>query len=156
MTKENRFNLEFFKPSKPTANTEIPMSGSGVHAGFPSPADDFIEKRLDVNKIVIKHPDATFFARVEGDSMKDEHIEDGDILVVDKAEEPVNGSLVVAFIDGEFTLKRLNMENGRILLVPANDNYQPIEVTPDNEFIVWGVVRWVLKDTTKHVRSRGL
>lgn len=124
---------------------EIPLVQSAVHAGFPSPADDFLEGSLDLNSLVICHPEATFFARVEGDSMKDEGIVEGDILVVDKAVEPYDGCLAVAYVDGEFTLKRVKLEPDRILLIPANPNYQTIEISPENDFAVWGVVRWILK-----------
>lgn len=123
----------------------IPLTQSGVHAGFPSPADDFLEGSLDLNQLVIRHPEATFFARVEGDSMKDEGIAEGDILVVDKAVEPYDGCLAVSYIDGEFTLKRVRIEPDRIQLVPANPRYRTIEISPDNDFAVWGVVRWILK-----------
>lgn len=121
------------------------MAESPVHAGFPSPAEDFLEGSLDLNSLVIKHPEATFFARVEGDSMMGEGIVEGDILVVDKAVEPYDGCLAVAYIDGEFTLKHVRIEPGRIRLVPANPNCPTIEIGPDEEFSVWGVVRWVLK-----------
>lgn len=121
------------------------MAESSVHAGFPSPADDFLEGALDLNGLVIKHPEATFFARVEGDSMQDEGIAEGDILVVDKAEEPFDGCLAVAYVDGEFTLKRVRMEQDRLLLVPANPKYPTIEITAENDFAVWGVVRWIVK-----------
>ncbi len=125
--------------------SDIPLAESTVHAGFPSPADDFLEGSLDLNSLVIKHPEATFFARVEGDSMKDEGITEGDILVVDKAGEPYDGSLAVAYIDGEFTLKRVRMEPDRILLVPANPKYPVIEIATGQDFAVWGVVKWVIK-----------
>lgn len=124
---------------------DIPLAESGVQAGFPSPADDFLEGSLDLNSLVIKHPEATFFARVEGDSMKDEGIVEGDLLVVDKAVEPYDGCLAVSYIDGEFTLKRVRMEADKILLVPANPKYKTIEITPDNEFSVWGVVNFIVK-----------
>lgn len=124
---------------------EIPLAESGVHAGFPSPADDFLEGSLDLNRLVVKHPEATFFARVEGDSMKDEGIVEGDLLVVDKAVRPYDGCLAVCYIDGEFTLKRVRMGKDRILLVPANPRYATIEISPDNEFAIWGVVRWLIK-----------
>ena len=116
-----------------------------VHAGFPSPADDFLEGSLDLNSLVIKHPEATFFARVEGDSMQDEGIAEGDILVVDKAIEPFDGCLAVAYVEGEFTLKRVRMEPDRILLVPANPRYKIIEIAAGQDFAVWGVVRWIVK-----------
>lgn len=136
--------LKIYRPQhdKPV---EIPLAESGVHAGFPSPADDFLEGSLDLNNLVIKHPEATFFARVEGDSMKDEGIVEGDLLVVDKAVQPYDGCLAVAYVDGEFTLKRVRMEPDRILLIPANPKYKTIEISSDSEFAVWGVVKWVLK-----------
>jgi len=134
----------FFRPET-DAPTDLPLSGSTVHAGFPSPADDFTEGSLDLNRLVVRHPEATFFARVEGDSMKDEGIGEGDILVVDKAVAPYDGCLAVACVDGEFTLKRVRMEPGRMLLVPANPRYRVVEITPENEFSVWGVVRYVVK-----------
>ena len=137
-------NMAFLKPEI-SVPLEIPLAESGVHAGFPSPADDFLEGSLDLNSLVIRHPEATFFARVEGDSMKDEGIVEGDILVVDKSIEPYDGCLAVAFVDGEFTLKRVRMEPNKILLVPANPKYKVIEIFPDNEFSVWGVVRYVVK-----------
>lgn len=137
-------SLKIYYPETDTLS-EIPLAESSVHAGFPSPADDFLEGSLDLNSLVIKHPEATFFARVEGDSMKDEGITECDILVVDKAVEPYDGCLAVAYIDGEFTLKRVRMEPDRILLVPANPKYSVIEIAAGQDFAVWGVVRWVIK-----------
>lgn len=142
--KEQDSKLRIFQPELSDA-IEIPLSQSGVHAGFPSPADDFLEGSLDLNKLVIKHPEATFFARVQGDSMKDEGIAEDDLLVVDKAVRPYDGCLAVAYIDGEFTLKRVRFEPGRILLVPANAKYKTIEIMPDNEFAIWGVVNFIIK-----------
>lgn len=136
--------LKIYKPDS-SSSIEIPLSESSVHAGFPSPADDFLEGSLDLNKLVIRHPEATFFARVEGDSMKDEGIVEGDILVVDKAVEPFDGCLAVAYIDSEFTLKRVRFKPDKILLVPANPAYKIIEVAKEDAFCVWGVVRWVIK-----------
>lgn len=141
---EKKKEISIHKPDI-SASVAIPLSESSVHAGFPSPADDFLEESLDLNSLVIRHPEATFFARVEGDSMKDEGIVEGDILVVDKSVEPYDGCLAVAYIDGEFTLKRVKFEPDKILLVPANPKYKTIEISPDIEFSVWGVVRWVLK-----------
>lgn len=135
---------KIFRPDDRTSS-DIPLTESPVHAGFPSPADDFLEGSLDLNSLVIKHPEATFFARVEGDSMQDEGITEGDILVVDKSIEPFDGCLAVAYIDGEFTLKRVRMEPDRILLVPANPKYPVIEIAAGQDFSVWGVVRWIVK-----------
>ena len=136
--------LSVYKPDLDTS-PRIPFAESGVHAGFPSPAEDFLEGTLDLNRLVIKHPEATFFARVEGDSMCGEGIDDGDILVVDKAAEPFDGCLAVAYVDGEFTLKRVRIGRDAVELVAANPKYKNIRITPDNDFTVWGVVRWILK-----------
>lgn len=142
--KQPKDKLKIFQPEYKT-EIEIPLAESGVRAGFPSAADDFLEGSLDLNKLVVKHPEATFFARVEGDSMKDEGIAEGDLLVVDKAVRPYDGCLAVAYIDGEFTLKRVRIEPGKILLVPANPKYKTIEISPENEFAVWGVVQFIVK-----------
>lgn len=136
--------LEFFRPDQ-AGSAEAPLAQSGVHAGFPSPADDFVERRLDLGRALVPHPEATFFARVEGDSMKDECIEDGDLLVVDKSVEAADGDLTVSYLDGEFTLKRIRLRDGKIRLVPANPRYEVIEITPENDFSVWGVVTFVVK-----------
>ena len=140
--------LEWFKPDL-TAQLEVPLMDSGVHAGFPSPADDSIEQPLDLNKLVAPNPNATFFARVVGDSMKDAHIEEGDLLAVDKSADPLDGDVVVSFIDGEFTLKTIRFKGAQVWLVPANEKYKPIEVTTDCDFRVWGVVRYVIKKVKK-------
>ena len=137
-------SLKIYAPDSHTSS-DIPLAESSVHAGFPSPADDFLEGSLDLNSLVIKHPEATFFARVEGDSMQDEGIAEGDILVVDKAIEPFDGCLAVAYVEGEFTLKRVRMEPDRILLVPANPKYPVIEIAAGQDFAVWGVVWWIIK-----------
>lgn len=140
----NPKSLKIYCPGTDTSS-KTPLAESTVHAGFPSPADDFLEEPLDLNSLVIKHPEATFFARVEGDSMKNEGITEDDILVVDKAVEAYDGCLAVAYVDGEFTLKRVRMEPDRILLVPANPKYPTIEIAAGQNFAVWGVVRWVIK-----------
>lgn len=136
--------FEFFRPEQ-VGGAEAPLAQSGVHAGFPSPADDFIERRLDLGRALVPHPDATFFARVEGDSMRDECIEEGDLLVVDKSVEAADGDLAVCYLDGEFTLKRIRMRAGRVRLVASNPRYEAIEVTPENDFSIWGVVTFVVK-----------
>lgn len=125
----------------------LPLFLSHVSAGFPSPADDYIEKQLDINDLVIKHPAATFFVRVSGDSMRGAGIHSGDILVVDKALEPVNGKIIVAILDGEFTVKRIVFDGSGITLLPENASYLPIKVQPESEFQVWGVVTYVIHRT---------
>jgi len=124
--------------------SEIPFFSSSVSAGFPSPADDYIELSLDLNKHLIKHPSATFYARVKGDSMIDAGINDGDLLVVDRALEIYNNCIAVCIIDGEFTVKRLKKQKDKILLIPENKEYKPIEVSEFNDFEVWGIVAYVI------------
>lgn len=137
-------HIEIFESDNST-KVELPLSGNGVSAGFPSPADEYIEAKIDLNKELIRNPAATFFARVSGVSMVDDGIDDGDLLVIDKSLEPYNNALVVACLDGEFTLKRVRLESDCAWLVPANKSYKPIKVTSDNEFMIWGVVRYVIK-----------
>ena len=133
-----------------TFNTslKIPFASGGIKAGFPSPAQDYMSETLDFNKDLIKHPAATFYGRVKGDSMIDAGICGGDIVVIDRALEPSHGDIVVAFVDGEFTIKFLDMahkDEGYILLVPANKDYQPIKVYNQDNFTIWGVVAWTIK-----------
>ena len=121
-----------------------PLFLASVSAGFPSPAEDYIEGRLDLNRHLIKHPAATFFVRVAGDSMIGSGIHPGDILVVDRAVEPQDGSVIIAVLDGELTVKRITRREGRIYLVPDNCRYRPLEIIADMEFEVWGVVTAVI------------
>lgn len=121
-----------------------PYFSVSVSAGFPSPADDHMDRNLDLNALLIKHPSATFFVRVSGDSMVGAGIHDGDILVVDKALTAKDGSVVVAIINGEFTVKRIKKKDGNMYLWPENVNYKPILVTDAMDFEVWGVVRSVV------------
>lgn len=135
--------LDFYTPAL-DLELELPYIDAGIPAGFPSPAEDFSELRLDLNKELIKNPSSTFYARVKGWSMKDEGINDGDILVIDKSLEPKDGTLAVCYIDGEFTLKRIKIEKDKLLLMPANKAFKPIVVSSENEFIVWGIVTYVI------------
>lgn len=133
------------------------MAQSGIHAGFPSPATDYMTQAIDLNKELVRHPAATFYGRVVGDSMIDAGVEEGDILVIDKALDPQNGDMAVCFIDGEFTLKHLNFtidpvsNEKHLTLVPANEKYPSIEVTENSDFKMWGVVTYVIKKV-RHVR----
>jgi DNA polymerase V len=123
----------------------LPIVSSSVQAGFPSCADEYIDKRLDLNKLMIKHPAATFFVRVHGDSMKDAGIHSGDILVVDRALTPTTGKIVVAVIAGEFTVKRLQLGQGSISLKAENPLYPTMKITEGQEdFQIWGVVTYVI------------
>ncbi len=123
----------------------LPLHLSPVAAGFPSPADDFLEKCLDLNEYLVKNPPATFLVRVTGHSMKDAGIFDGDILVVDKSLQAVSGHIVVAILFDEFTVKTLKLSNGRAYLLPSNGRYKAIEVTPEMECEIWGVVTSVIR-----------
>lgn len=137
-------NLTIFKVDT-DSSLPLPYADGGIHAGFPSPAQDYMELAIDLNKELIKHPASTFYGRVVGDSMKDEGIEEGDILVIDKSLELMDDDLAVCFIDGEFTVKRVRLEPRAAWLVPSNTNYPPIKVTKDNEFMVWGIVTYTIK-----------
>jgi DNA polymerase V len=123
----------------------LPLVSAGISAGFPSPAMDFIDLTIDMNKHLIKHPSATFYGRVKGVSMKDAGIGDGDLLVIDKSIQPTNDKIAVCYIDGDFTVKRIKIKNDCIWLIPENETYTPIKVTSDNDFIIWGIVTHVIK-----------
>ncbi|WP_440427629.1 LexA family protein [Prevotella merdae] len=119
-----------------------------IKAGFPSPADDYLNDSLDFNRDMIKNPEATFYGRVSGDSMIDAGICDGDIAVIDRSLQPMDGNVIVAFVNGEFTIKYLDLkhkEEGYIELKPANSNYSPIRIDIEDNFRVWGVVVWTIK-----------
>jgi DNA polymerase V len=130
----------------PVRGSPMPLAlyASPVQAGFPSPADDHLEKRLDLNDHLVRHPAATFFVLAEGSSMTRAGIQSGDLLVVDRSLEAVDGDVVVAVLDGEFTVKRLRIRKGRPMLCPEADGYQPIVIGEDARFEVWGVVSAVV------------
>lgn len=120
-----------------------------IRAGFPSPAEDYLNETLDFNRDLIRHPEATFYGRVEGDSMIEAGICNGDIAVIDRSLEPQNGDIVVAYINEEFTIKYLDLKHrqeGYIELRPANKNFSPIRINQDDHFEVWGVVVWTIKN----------
>ena len=121
------------------------MAQDGIHAGFPSPATDYMTQAIDLNKELVKHPASTFYGRVVGDSMIDAGVDEGDILVIDKALEPKDGDMAVCFVDGEFTLKYLSMRSDRLVLKPANPRYPQIEITEGMDFKMWGVVTYIIK-----------
>jgi DNA polymerase V len=115
-----------------------------VSAGFPSPADDYLEDKLDLNQHLIKHEAATFFVKVKGDSMIGAGIHSGDLLIVDRALEPTDKSVVIAVVNGELTVKRICKRDGKLSLMPENGNYTPIPITTFTDFEVWGVVTHVI------------
>lgn len=131
--------FEFYTPDYST-EMDLPFVDTGISAGFPSPADDFIELSIDLNKTLIKNKDTTFFAKVKGHSMKNAGIYDGDLLVIDKSLEPQNNKIAICQIDGEFTVKRIKIEENIVWLIAENEDYKPIKVTPENEFMIWGIV----------------
>lgn len=122
----------------------LPLFLERVSAGFPSPADDYMEDRLDLNRYLVKHPAATFFVRASGDSMRGAGIRSGDILVVDRSLEPGNNSVVIAVINGELTVKRIMKSREKLFLIPENESYRPIEIRDGMDFEVWGVVTTVI------------
>ena len=125
---------------------QFPMAESGIKAGFPSPAQDYMTDGIDFNRELVHHRETTFCARVSGSSMDQAGIFDGDIVVIDKSLEARNGDVVAAYVDGGFTLKefRLDADGKSAWLIPANDEYQPIHVTEENNFIVWGVLTYTI------------
>lgn len=124
---------------------KLPLVNNGISAGFPSPALDFVDLSIDLNLHLIKHPSSTFYGLVKGHSMKNIGINDGDLLVIDKSIEPINNKIAVCYIDGEFTLKRIKLEKNQCWLIPENEQYQPIKVTEENDFLIWGIVTYVIK-----------
>lgn len=135
-------NIDFFTADV-SSELNLPIAES-IRAGFPSPAEEYIELAFDLNKELIKNPSSTFYGRVRGNSMIDAGINDGDILVIDKSIYPNNGKKAVCYIDGEFTLKTLSVTKTEIFLMPANKEFEPIKITSENEFMVWGIVTYVI------------
>lgn len=123
---------------------EADMLGE-VRAGFPSPADEEPREKLDLVRLLVRHPASTFFFRVGGTSMVEADMDEGDIIIVDRAIEPYNGCSAVCYIDGEFTVKRVERHADHTMLVAANPKFKPLRITPDNEFAIWGVVTYVIK-----------
>lgn len=125
---------------------QLPLADGGISAGFPSPALDFVDLSIDLNRYIVKHPSATFYGRVKGHSLKNAGIDDGDLLVIDRSLEPVDGKIAVCFIDGEFTAKRIKLKNDELWLMPENEDYKPIQIVEGNELLIWGIVTYVIKN----------
>lgn len=123
----------------------FPLYTSYVAAGFPSPADDHLDQSLDLHDYLVEHPAATFFVRVEGDSMIGAGIHDGDMLVVDRSLQPADGKIVIAAVEGELTVKRLKKQGNNIWLIPENEAYPAIEIGEGSELSIWGVVTSVIR-----------
>ena len=137
-------SIEILKPDS-VESLNIKLSDTPVNAGFPSPAENHLENTMDLNKALVKNPSSTFYARVKGESMINDGVDDGDLLVIDRSVEPYENCLAVCFLDGEFTLKKVRLDGDDLLLVPANEKFKPIRVKKDNDFYVWGVVRYLIK-----------
>lgn len=148
MDKDLKLN---FYSSEISTSVDVSFVDTGIKAGFPSPAQDYLTGSIDLNRELIRHKETTFLARVSGTSLQEAGICDGDIVVIDKSLEAKNGDFVVAFIDGEFTLKefRLDEKDNCAWLIPHNKDYNPIKVTDNNDFIIWGVLTYTIKQLRK-------
>ena len=131
-------------PFEKRTSLRLPLVSASVEAGFPSPADDHMERGIDLNEELIRNPAATFLVRVKGESMRDAGIHAGDVLIVDKSLTPTDRKIVVAMIDGNFTVKRFRKVNGKVFLEAANDSFDPIEVGEDQELTIWGAVTYII------------
>lgn len=127
---------------KPDLKTKyrVPLYMNPVAAGFPAPTEDYVEEKLDLNKHLIKHPEASFMVRVTGYSMIDAGIHPGDLLIVDRSLEPTNNKVIIAVVNGELTVKRIRKTRGKLLLMPENDSFEPIQIYAETDFHIWGVV----------------
>ena len=148
---DNDLKLDIFSSEFSTEELNVSFIDAGIKAGFPSPAQDYLTGTIDLNKELIRHRETTFLARVSGNSLHDAGICDGDIIVIDKSLEAKNGDFVVAFVDGEFTLKEFRYDEKYKFawLIPHNKDYEPIKVTEENQFLIWGVLTY----TIKHLRK---
>ena len=144
MREKHQNPLQAFAMLKPTTVLKRPLFSTTVRCGFPSPADDYIEDKLDLNELIIKHPAATFFVRASGHSMKNAGIFDGDLLIVDRSITPEHNHIVIAAIDGELTVKRLKIEHKRAYLAPENNTFKKIPLKKENNVHFWGVVTYVI------------
>lgn len=131
---------DLLRPRVPATPCALPLGLAPVSAGFPSPAEDYEDRRLDINDYLVRNPVSTFFFPVQGDSMQGAEIFDGDILVVDRSVAPVHGHIVVAFMNGERLVKRLFRRDGCVALLAENPHFPPLELTGDAELVIWGVV----------------
>lgn len=145
--------IQFVGFAEPTTHYQIPLFQSKIPAGFPSPAQDYVEQTLDLNELCIKRPAATYFVRVEGDSMIEAGIHPDDILVVDRSVTPQHGDIVIAQVNGEFTVKELELKPV-VQLVPRNKAYQPVRFNDDSELLLFGVVTNIVRQMTRNKRGQ--
>tara|TARA_B100001059_G_C17753689_1_gene538656 strand:- start:67 stop:501 length:435 start_codon:yes stop_codon:yes gene_type:complete len=136
--------LVFLKPEKTNSLGQW-LIEEGISAGFPSPADDFKEIRISLDKELVGNQESTFYARVSGNSMEGAGLLDGDLIVIDRSLNPENNKIAVCYIDGEFTVKRIKITRNKLYLKPENKDYKEIEIKEDNELLIWGIVTFVIK-----------
>lgn len=136
--------LELFKPDDSDPH-HITLATEGISAGFPSPAEDHNEHKISLDKVLVKNKEATFYAKVSGQSMIGAGLDDGDLLIVDRSQNPEHNKIAVCFIDGEFTVKRLKVTHEGVYLIPENPKYDAIKVNDENHFQIWGIVTHVIK-----------
>ena len=143
--------LQFYSIEDINLNS-VPLYGDTVPAGFPSPADDYLDMDLNLHDYLVQHPAATFCVRAVGDSMVDAGIHSSDVMVVDRALKPKNNDIVLAVINGEFTVKRIKKNENELYLMPANENYRPVKITQEMNFQVWGVVTFIIHKANASTR----
>ena len=139
--------LVFFKPKRGDKLGQWLLENS-ISAGFPSPADDFKELRISLDNELVRNKESTFYARVSGDSMENAGLSDGDLIIIDRALDPLKNKIAVCFLDGEFTVKRIIEKESKLYLKPENKDYSEIEIKDDNQLIIWGIVTYVIKKLT--------
>ena len=139
--------LTFFKTKRKDQLGQWLLENS-ISAGFPSPADDFKELRISLDRELVRNKESTFYARVSGDSMENAGLSDGDLIVIDRALDPLKNKIAVCFLDGEFTVKRIIEKGSKLYLKPENKDYSEIEIKDDNQLIIWGIVTYVIKKLT--------
>jgi len=137
-------NIKIYAPETGIEKTPV-FIDSGISAGFPSPADDFLHQKLSLDDKLVMHKEATFYARVEGESMINAGLDDGDLLVIDRSLSAKNNAIAVCYLDNKFTVKRLSIKGERVTLIPENEKYPKIEITEDHELVIWGIVTYVIK-----------
>lgn len=124
---------------------EVTLMENTIQAGFPSPAEDFKTDKISLDVALVKNKETTFYARVKGESMIDADMDEGDILIIDKSLEPTDGKIAVCMVDGEFTVKKIKVDKDCLWLIPYNKRFRPIRITEDNDFLVWGIVTYIIK-----------
>ena len=139
-----RNKLTFLRPKKGDSLGQW-LIEQGISAGFPSPADDFKEIRISLDRELVKNKESTFYARVSGNSMENAGLSNGDLIIIDRSINPEENKIAVCFIDGEFTVKRIVKKGNKLFLKPENNNYKEIEVGDESQLIVWGIVTYVIK-----------